>query len=240
MAHRSRRSYRRFLAETDSAIPELDDRLRIFVAEYTAYRTAKKHPLRLLDLGCGPSAVLSRHVAKDDVYWGCDFHPTSDVENGRYIQIDLNEESIAERCSGKEFDVIFCGEVIEHLFSPDSLIEDIKGLMHRESIVILSTPNLAYYVNRILLLAGVTPLFLENSSEAKLGRKFRFLGQGNETQGHIRVFTYGAMKDLLARNGFEVVKVVPTNVWDFPLDRLVCRISRSLSPNNVFVVRRSG
>lgn len=238
MASTSRRSYRRFLAETDSAIPELDARLDVFISEYLRYREAMTRPLRILDVGCGPKAVLSRYLVEGDIYCGCDFRPTLDVDVDRYVEIDLNEESLAETFLDEKFDVVFCGEVIEHLFSPDSLVAEVRALMHDETILILSTPNLAYYVNRILLLAGIAPLFLENSSEAKLGRKFRLLGQGNETQGHIRVFTYGAVKDLMMRNGFQVVKIVPTVVWNFPLDKVVCRFSRSLAPNNVFIVRR--
>lgn len=79
--------------------------------------------------------------------------------------------------------MIFCGEVIEHLFSPDDLIDEIKTLMHSESILILSTPNLGYWVNKLLLIFGISPLCLENSSEIKLGRKFKFLGQFNKTEG---------------------------------------------------------
>jgi hypothetical protein len=105
--------------------------------------------------------------------------------------------------------------------------------------VVLSTPNLAYWVNRLLLLAGVSPLFMENSAEVKLGRRFRILGQGNETQGHLHLFTYTALRDLLGRTGFEVIRAVPTTVWDWPVDRLVCRLSHSLAPNNVFVLRRA-
>jgi hypothetical protein len=104
---------------------------------------------------------------------------------------------------------------------------------------VLSTPNLAYWVNRLLLLVGFSPLFLENSAEVKLGRGFRFLGQGSETQGHLRVFTYAALRDLLGRKGFAVTRAVPTVVWDWPVDRLVCRLSHSLAPNNVFVLRRA-
>ncbi len=86
------------------------------------------------------------------------------------MQIDLNRESLASKLDGSTYDVVFCGEVIEHLFSPDALLRDVKTLMTHESVLVLSTPNLGYWVNRLLLLAGVSPLYLENSAETKLGR----------------------------------------------------------------------
>ena len=153
--------------------------------------------------------------------------------------MDLNEARLRDSLGGNEFDVVFCGEVIEHLFSPDALLEDLRGALRRDGVLVLSTPNLAYWANRLLLVVGISPLFLENSAEVKLGRRFRRLGQGNDTQGHIHVFTFTALRDLIRRHGYAVERIHPTVVWNWPLDRLVSRFSRSLAPNNVFVLRRA-
>jgi 2-polyprenyl-3-methyl-5-hydroxy-6-metoxy-1,4-benzoquinol methylase len=233
------RNYREFLARTSTALTSADDRLRLFAAAYLDYKAEHQTELAVLDIACGKRAVLSQFVSSEDEYWGCDFYDDLDVEVPHYIRIDLNEERLSEKVSRRDFDVIFCGEIIEHLFSPDALLDEARSLMHDDSILVLSTPNLAYYVNRVLLVAGLSPLYLENSSEVKLGRRFKALGQGNQTEGHIRLFTFRALRDLISRKGFEVVRVTPTITWDFWLDRLVCRVSRSLAPNNVFVLKRS-
>jgi SAM-dependent methyltransferase len=133
--------------------------------------------------------------------------------------------------------VIFCGEVIEHLFSPDALLEDLKSLLRRDGLLILSTPNLAYWANRVLLPFGISPLFLENSAVVKLGRRFRFFGQGNRTEGHVRLFTYTAARDLLVLHGFELLRTRSAPVWNFAIDRLVCRLSPSLAPDNIYIAR---
>jgi SAM-dependent methyltransferase len=231
------RTYRDLLARADSAIPFENDRLRLFVDAYQDYKSAHPRPLRVLDVACGKKAVLREFVSGEDVYCGCDYHEALDVEIPEYTTVDLNEESLSKRLRRDSFDVIFCGEILEHLFSPDALLDELRALMHEESILVLSTPNLGYYANRILLLLGVSPLYLENSSEVKLGRRSRRLGQGRGTEGHIRLFTYRALRDLLELKRFDVLKVTPTTTWDFALDRLVCHISRSLAPNNVFVVK---
>lgn len=215
-------------------------RLKVFVTEYLKYKSNQKRELNILDIGCGHNCELLRFSAKDDKYYACDFYKKLNVEIENYNQIDLNEENISDKFENIKFDVIFCGEVIEHLFSPDRLLEEIKKLMHSESILLLSTPNLAYLPNRIFLLFGISPLFLENSSELKLGRKFKFLGQMNKTEGHIRLFTYGAIKDLIKLKHFKIDKVISTPSWNiFNLDKIICFFSKSLAPNNVFILKKS-
>jgi len=235
------RTYQQFLEERDSSVPELNARLEIFLSEYLRYRSSLRpsRSLRLLDVGCGSRAVLARHRVNGDEYHGCDYPPRIELDVDHYWSIDLNTTSVADTApDGVRYDVVFCGEIIEHLFSPDALLRDLRTLLRPSGILILSTPNLGYYVNRLLLLVGISPLYVENSAERKLGRKTRLLGQNNPTEGHIRLFTYGAAKDLIAREGFEVERVTSTITWNFPPDRLVGRLSHSLAANNVFVLRR--
>jgi len=41
----------------------------------------------------------------------------------------------------KKFDVIVCGELIEHIENPSLMLEGIKRFMHKDSILIITTPN---------------------------------------------------------------------------------------------------
>jgi SAM-dependent methyltransferase len=232
------RTAEEFYEQVETAIPAVDARLRVFLDEYRRRRAAGGgRAVRLLDVGCGRSPVLARYVEPVDEYCGCDI-ALPEQEMTCFKRVNLNEESIAEAFAGQQFDVIYCGEVIEHVFNPDALLEDLARLMGRDSVLVLSTPNLAYWVNRLLLLVGISPLFVENSARVKLGRRFRFLGQSNETQGHIRLFTYRAMRDLLELQQFELLRVRPVPVWNLPIDRLICRLSPSLAPDVVYVTRR--
>jgi hypothetical protein len=105
----------------------------------------------------------------------------------------------------------------------------------------MSTPNLAYWVNRVLLLFGISPLFVENSAVAKLGRRFQSLGQGNTTEGHVRAFTHRAMLDFLEMHRATLLGVRSVSVWPFFPDKVVTRISSHLSPLNVYLLgKRAG
>ncbi|KKR54641.1 MAG: hypothetical protein UT91_C0011G0006 [Parcubacteria group bacterium GW2011_GWA2_40_23] len=233
------KTYKEFLEKNKTA-QNITLRLRIFGKIYTKMRNESNKSLRVLDIGCGQNAVLFQYMNKADYYTGCDYYSQIDVKVSRYVKIDLNIDNVGEVFKTEKFDVIFCGEVIEHLFSPDALIQEIKTLMHENSVLILSTPNLGYLINRLLLLFGVSPLFLENSAEVKLGRKLKCFGQGNKTEGHIRVFTYCALKDLFKKENLKIIKIYSArSAFGLFIDRIICILSHSLAPNNVFVLMLS-
>lgn len=233
------RSYEEFLRVRHTAHEfDMNERLSLFIAAYERHRASLRRAMRILDIGCGTDPALRRRISPQDEYHGVDFYDRLEQDVDEYIQIDLNRESLAKRLRGRTYDVVFCGEVIEHLFSPDALMRDLGALMRADGILVLSTPNLGYWVNRLLLLMGISPLYLENSAEAKLGRFTRRLGQGNPTEGHIRLFTYRALREFVERLDFVVIQATATYTWRFPPDRLVARLSHSLAPTNVLVLRR--
>jgi SAM-dependent methyltransferase len=224
-----------FYARVETAIPELDERLHVFLEEYGAFRRDRGGPLRVLDIGCGRQALLAHAIDPADEYTGCDIVEPDQMGIERFVDIDLNQQRLAERLDGQRFDVIFCGEVVEHLFSPDALLQDLRALLVPDGLLVLSTPNLAYWVNRLLLPLGISPLFLENSAWVKLGRRLKAFGQGNKTEGHIRVFTFRAVREILELHGFELQRVRAIPVWHLPIDRFVCRWAPGFAPDVVYV-----
>lgn len=233
------RTPKAFYADVETAIPALDERLTIFLDEYRRHRATLGRPVNVLDVGCGRHPVLAGHVDPGDRWTGCDIAP-AEQKDLDFVVVDLNEQPLSDAVGGRRFDVVFCGEVIEHVFSPDALLDDVRSVLANDGVLVLSSPNLAYWVNRVLLVAGISPMFLENSATVKLGRRFRWLGQGNETQGHIRLFTYGAMRELLAHRGFRFERSYAVPVWPLPIDKLICRFSRRLAPDLIYVARPDG
>ena len=215
------------------------ERHRLFIEAYQAHR--RRYPDRaidVLDVGCGEHALLSHGVDPADRYFGIDVKAGISVPLERYVSLDLDRDELREAWAEQLFDVVFCGEVIEHVFSPDRLLRQLASVMRDESLLVLSTPNLAYWANRILLPLGLNPLFVENSSEAVLGRRFKALGQGNPTQGHLRLFTHRAMRDLLARERFRIVGARSVSVWRIPGDRLIARFLPHFGADSIFFLER--
>lgn len=224
-----------FLSSRDTSVGLLTHRLNLFIELYKESRPGKS---QILDIGCGQNAVLSKYIAKEDEYYGCDYYPK--IKNKKitnYHQIDLNNQELNKIIKDK-FDFVFCGEVIEHIFSPDHLLREIGKILKKNGVLILSTPNLAYLPNRLMLLLGISPFFLENSSDYKLGRYTKALGQMNITEGHIKVFTYQALKELFELTNFEIIDERPTHIFHKQLDMLFGKIHHSLAPDTVFALRR--
>ncbi|MFF4521586.1 class I SAM-dependent methyltransferase [Streptomyces bluensis] len=125
-------------------------------------------------------------------------------------------------------DAVLFSEVIEHLVDPDAALDEIRRVLRPGGHLMLSTPNLAAWYNRALLLAGVQPVFSEVSLRAIHGRP------GREVVGHLRLYTARALREFVAASGFEVVGLrgapfhgVPRPLR--PLDRLACAVPSAAS-----------
>jgi 2-polyprenyl-3-methyl-5-hydroxy-6-metoxy-1,4-benzoquinol methylase len=103
------------------------------------------------------------------------------------------------------FDVVSGAEIIEHVLNPDNFIREAYRVLKPEGTLIVQTPNLACWFNRIIFLAGYQPFFTEVSTKDKtIGLSFtRNLTPIREPVGHLRVFTLAALKELLALYNFE-------------------------------------
>jgi SAM-dependent methyltransferase len=102
---------------------------------------------------------------------------------------DLNRDPIP--FSDGSFDLVFAGEVIEHLVDTDGFVSEIHRVCKQGGNVLLTTPNLASFENRARLLFGVYP---------------KWLNYNLDGSGHVRGYTPGALKRQLSNHGFQIVK----------------------------------
>lgn len=148
---------------------------------------------RLLDIGGGEGALLL--ALKKEL-------PAIAVN-----LVDISEEAIATATAGgleavcidvgneplpfpdNHFDGIHCGDVIEHVFDTQTFIDEVLRVAAPGSPVVITTPNLAFWFNRIVLLFGVQPFHTHLTSR-----------QG----GHIRLFPYRALRRFLESSGARV------------------------------------
>ena len=108
-------------------------------------------------------------------------------------------------------------------------------------VLVLSTPNMVSWANRVLVPLGVQPLGTETSSEVALGRRLRILGQGNQVQGHLKVFTFRALTEILERYGYTVIRREGVPAF-FPrpvdrIDRLISGRALSFASGLLYVAR---
>lgn len=116
------------------------------------------------------------------------------------------------------FDIVIASHIIEHVVNPDFLILEAKRVLKKGGLLIIGTPNLAAWFNRLFLLLGIQPFFTEVSTVDKtLGLKFtRAFTVSRSPLGHLRLFTSGALRDILTLHGCKVIKSSGVEFVAFP------------------------
>ena len=113
----------------------------------------------------------------------------------------LNLDHEAFPFESEYFDAIYVGEVIEHLYDPDHMLEECYRVLKDGGLLVLTTRNLSSLYNRLTLLLGYQPFSTSVSLRHNIGRPFKL---DDEILGdHIRVFTYRALREILELNGFD-------------------------------------
>jgi len=191
-----------FYEQHSTDVPELDDRLRL-----VARLVADARPRRVLDAACGRGALLVelRRRLPDSVLTGADISGAA-VDATKAVGIDAVRADLAARLpfADESIDCAVFGEVIEHLIDPDFALQELSRILKENGTLIVTTPNLASWFNRAFLLFGIQPIFTETSLHVNLGRRFAALGQWRPTQGHLKIFTEQALRQMLECNGFVI------------------------------------
>ena len=164
------------------------------------FRTFKiSNEANILDAGCGGGYILNNIYNKGyKNIWGFDVSE-SGVNLGRNSYESLRDRFALHNCYEKnlpaifpraDYNVILSVEVIEHLYSPMSYLENIKLWLKKGGYLIITTPYHGYLKNLAISLAGkfdnhVDPLF-----------------EG----GHIKFFSKKTLYKLLHLTGFKPLR----------------------------------
>lgn len=195
----------------------------------------------LLDIGCGTGSFTSQLKEYAAELYGIEITRDAAAEAKKRgittYQLDLDEKDLP---FGKNFfDIVVCGEFIEHLVDPDHLLDEIYRTLKPKGVAIITTPNLASYLNRIVLLFGFQPYLTGTGLRYNTGK---FFGE-QEPCPHLIVFTHRALKELLLLHGFTIIKsvgAISTHRMSQPfhlVDVLLSNIP-SFASNLIFVIEK--
>ncbi len=170
-------------------------------------------PNRILDVGCGTGffSSLLKSIFPNAQVIAIDFsHKALKVAKKKYKNvIFIYADSEKELpFANNYFDLIVSGEHIEHLIDTDIYLSEINRVMKKGGRLILTTPNLASWFNRILLLFGKQPYKTEASFRFTLPI-FSLFGKtfpeslNTPAVGHLRVLTLDMLLKLLKAYGFQ-------------------------------------
>lgn len=171
----------------------------------------------ILDIGCGTGYIahLTKSMYPDAKVFGVDISATAlSIVKKKYKDIEFVKADAEVKLpfSDDKFDLVISGEHIEHLRDIDQNLLEINRVTKKGGVLILTTPNLASWMNRILILFGKQPWYLDPS----LRKTLPIFSIGNFTfpenldsypSGHLRLYTLDMLQKLLKAYGFKVVDV---------------------------------
>jgi 2-polyprenyl-3-methyl-5-hydroxy-6-metoxy-1,4-benzoquinol methylase len=112
----------------------------------------------------------------------------------RALQHDLSSGSLP--FDDAVMAAVFAGEIIEHLVDTRRFLDEIHRVLRPGGLLVVTTPNLASFENRVRLLFGVYPAWLEYELSS---------------QGHVRAYTKRTLRTHLRSTGFSIERV--TGNW---------------------------
>jgi ubiquinone/menaquinone biosynthesis C-methylase UbiE len=212
------------------------------ITDLITNKTATGVKKRILDIGCGDGSFIIKFKKHCETF-GVDISQNA-IKIAKEAGISTYELDVScEKLPFQDeyFDIIYMGDVIEHLINPDFAINEVARVIKTNGFLVLSTPNLASWLNRLLLLLGMQPLFSEVSTSKTFGRgpkSYDFY-----PVGHLRIFTYKALKEFLTYYHFNIVKVKGANYEGLPkvladIDKIFSKIPQ-LSSNVIMIARKS-
>ena len=211
--------------------PKLD-----FQSTHTLARDHIPPGSRVLDIGCAGGYLGDTLRSR-----GCHTTGIDAVALGQESSLDaFHRHDLNERpfpLDLENFDYAIMLDVIEHLHSPESFVDDFLSAASRNQKLqlVASTGNVAFIVTRLMLLFG----------------QFNYGKRGILDLTHTRLFTFGTFRRLFEQSGFDVLELrgVPA---PFPLvvgtgamgrfligvNKMLIAISRSLFAYQIFAVVR--
>lgn len=176
------------------------------LAQTVAFLDDGPEPRRLVEIGTGYLTLAStlRHQFPEaemigvehpqrPYVWLPEYRARLTEERIRLVAADLVGSGLPFR--SQTFDVAVFAEVVEHLppHAVPAALAEISRILEPRGVLVLTTPNLAAWSNRELLLRGHSP----QQSPARII---------DGTYGHLRLYTMAELVALLEESGFEVVR----------------------------------
>ncbi len=146
---------------------------------------------RVLDLGCGTGAIAGALKQKNCQVTGVDNLPKSKVSGvDHYFKLRLGRADLP--VDPADYETILLLDIIEHLKTPEDFVEKLYRKLGRngDAEIIVTTPNIAFFMVRLMLLFG----------------KFNYGARGILDFDHSRLFTFASIRRLFEQRGFEIVE----------------------------------
>ena len=144
---------------------------------------------KILDIGCGDGMLLKILADKKMLVEGLD-HSQEAINKARAKGLNVKKFDFVNNLlpyDDNEFDYVVILDVLEHLYSPEVLLNEAKRVTKK--YVIISVPNFNSLSARLQTMTGRVP---ENNTSRK---------------GHIYWFNYRILKKMVESCNLEIIKI---------------------------------
>jgi SAM-dependent methyltransferase len=150
---------------------------------------------RVLDVGCATGYLAAELARRGCRVTGVEADPAAAERARAHCEAVVVGDAEDEGCRGElaalaPFDVVLCGDVLEHLRDPWSALRGLAALAAPGGQVVLSVPNVAHWTGRRALVRG----------------RFPYAEHGLFDRTHLRFFTRTSAGDLARSAGLRVVQ----------------------------------
>jgi methionine biosynthesis protein MetW len=164
---------------------------------------------KMLDVGCGDGTITRKIAdAKKFQAFGIEL-VEKNVKKAKEKKVNAKKcDLLKEKIPFPEnyFDFVYSGEFLEHIIAPEEALQQIYRVLKPGKEVIITVPNTAAWYNRILLLFGFLPYWVDSGSKNNYGVPY------GVACGHLKAFNKRAIKRMIEEEGFKVKKIVGSAV----------------------------
>ena len=170
----------------------------------------------ILDLGCNDVSLgYNLRKIKNCKITAVDIN-SNEKNYENFIQYDLNLG--LPDLNYQEFDYILLLDVLEHLDDPETFMKNLKSKIDKNENIrlVISTPNIAFFIIRLMLLFG----------------NFNYGQRGILDKTHKRLFTFRSFHKLISQSGFKfefltgIPAPYPLAIGDNFISRLMISINK--------------
>lgn len=195
------------------------------------YREIKKEGLRVnsfLDIGCytGDNTLNLAKACNAKTIYGLDVNrkamQIASRKGIRVIYQDITKKKW--NIEDDKFDFVYSNQVIEHLYSVDNYIKNIKRILKNKGYALISTENLSGWHNCFALLLGYQPFSTTNICIKRwsVGNPLSITKEGHRSSYmvHRAVFTYYALIQFLKLYDFKIIKSITAGYYPLPNNKI--------------------
>jgi 2-polyprenyl-3-methyl-5-hydroxy-6-metoxy-1,4-benzoquinol methylase len=154
----------------------------------------------MLDVGCASGGLLALAKGRASRLAGLEINPAA-ADVARSVTDEIVVAALDGRMTSPEawdgaFDVVVCGDVLEHLAEPAAGLHVVMRWCKPGGVVVVSVPNVAHWRSRVQLARG----------------RWRYEDTGLLDRTHLHFFTRDTVVDLVRDGGLvveDIVAVVP-------------------------------